>query len=209
MKKFLVLLLVLGLASAASAAVCSVVTTEHEDTNSNGLVDPSEIVWIKIVSTVPLDAYSFDLHVTGPGTLLDYGVDDLESYPQPKNRQGNNYGGNTWFIYEDTQSPAQPILPGTDYIIPNIGTLSDAYNSSTQGENFVAGDLVWALAIHCDGPGDVIVNLTPGVRGSTGYGDITYGDDDFGDITIHQVPEPMTLGLLGLGGLALLRRRRA
>jgi hypothetical protein len=27
-------------------------------------------------------------------------------------------------------------------------------------------------------------------------------------VTIHQTPEPMTIGLLGLGGLALLRRRR-
>ncbi len=36
-------------------------------------------------------------------------------------------------------------------------------------------------------------------------------DDElpFGDISVVVVPEPMTLSLLGLGGLALLRKRRA
>jgi len=31
---------------------------------------------------------------------------------------------------------------------------------------------------------------------------------DFGDLIIYQIPEPMTVALLGLGGLFLLRRRK-
>jgi hypothetical protein len=35
-----------------------------------------------------------------------------------------------------------------------------------------------------------------------------YGGFAPDDIAIHVIPEPMTIGLLGLGGLALLRRRK-
>jgi hypothetical protein len=35
-----------------------------------------------------------------------------------------------------------------------------------------------------------------------------YGGLTPDDIAIHVIPEPMTIGLLGLGGLALLRRRK-
>jgi hypothetical protein len=56
------------------------------------------------------------------------------------------------------------------------------------------GLLIDAIRFHCDGPYDVTIALV----------------DDDGNIqdtqVIHQVPEPMTLMLLGLGGLFLKRR---
>ena len=76
------------------------------------------------------------------------------------------------------------------------------------------------IAIHCEGPLDVQVTLdveqTASIYGvptiissETGF---AIGEDfgALGDqLTIYQVPEPMTMALLGLGGLALIRRRRA
>ncbi|HOK95856.1 MAG TPA: PEP-CTERM sorting domain-containing protein [Anaerohalosphaeraceae bacterium] len=62
----------------------------------------------------------------------------------------------------------------------------------------MTGMLIRDLLFHCDGPGDVTIVLV----------------DENGMIVDSQVihqPEPMTLGLLGLGGLSLVmsRKRRA
>ncbi len=58
------------------------------------------------------------------------------------------------------------------------------------------GMVVDLLDFHCTGPEDVILLL-----GSTP------GGSQFDTQVIHQVPEPMTIVLLGLGGLFLRRRR--
>lgn len=42
-----------------------------------------------------------------------------------------------------------------------------------------------------------------------GFGDVPFGDGDTYDIWFHVVPTPGTLALLGLGGLAAIRRRRS
>lgn len=207
MKRLLVLFLVMGLAAAAQAGVIDMVQGEHIDVNGNGEIDESDIILIKIVSTVPLDAYDFDVHVSGPGTLMEVdGGPGAVNVVFPLNRQDNFYGGNGLWLYKDTAG--NPIVADAEGVIPNIGQMSDAYNSTDPTQGFIPGDLVWGLAIHCDGPGDVIVDLTQG-PGATGKGDIRYGDNDYGDLIIEQVPEPMTLSLLGLGGLALIRRRRS
>jgi hypothetical protein len=56
-------------------------------------------------------------------------------------------------------------------------------------------------------PGDDILFSIRSRTMSTGSSWYTVGFDD--DMTIAVVPEPATLSLLALGGLALLRRRRA
>ena len=75
------------------------------------------------------------------------------------------------------------------------------------------------IAIHCTGPEPVQITLAPAADpgpfgrpvvncAGTGYAN---GIDEGalgGSLTIYQVPEPITMGLLSLGGLALLRRRR-
>jgi hypothetical protein len=207
MKKFLALMLILVMVSYASAGVINMEIKSIIPGEGSVLeVYPSDIVVIKIVTTVPLDAYDFDIHVTGPGTLMlwDGGPGELyQPYGQgvpvyaTKNRQNPTLGGasdvNQWF--------------GFSGIVNNsVAQLTDALTSV---DSFLPGDLCWGFAIHCDGEGDVIVDLTQGA-GTTGTaGGDSYGDADYGDLTIHQVPEPVTLSLLGLGGLALIRRRRA
>ena len=83
-------------------------------------------------------------------------------------------------------------------------------NAIARMANYIIGgvftnDLVWGLAIHCDGPGPVTVDLT--LNGQTKVDDQPITEADLGDLTIYQVPEPMTAALLALGGLLLLGRR--
>jgi hypothetical protein len=56
--------------------------------------------------------------------------------------------------------------------------------------------LVRETVFHCEGEGDVTLILV---------------DHETGEVVdtqvIHQVPEPMSLALLGLGGLVLFRKR--
>jgi hypothetical protein len=70
------------------------------------------------------------------------------------------------------------------------------YNSTPSGTVGPAEGPQFGVEFHCMGLGDVDVvlrDLAGGVAQA---------------ITIHQIPEPLTLSLLGLGGLGLLRRRR-
>ena len=52
--------------------------------------------------------------------------------------------------------------------------------------------------------------LTPGTAGSLGLNEyaITYPGDVGMALEVNVVPEPATMSLLALGGLAMLRRRR-
>jgi hypothetical protein len=59
------------------------------------------------------------------------------------------------------------------------------------GEQFTIG-------FHCLAVGDVVITL---------WGDAWDGAAAIDTLTIHQVPEPITIGLLGLGGLFLRRRK--
>jgi len=80
--------------------------------------------------------------------------------------------------------------------------------------------LMQGLMFHCDEPTDVTISLVAAGQGITrleydAYKNVIgqtviYAPGQVLDtILVHQIPEPMTMSLLGLGGLALLRRRRA
>jgi len=57
---------------------------------------------------------------------------------------------------------------------------------------------IFLIDLHCEGPGDVTVTLWDG---RVGY------EAPVDTLIIHQIPEPATIALLGLGGL-LLRRKK-
>jgi len=80
--------------------------------------------------------------------------------------------------------------------------------------------LMQGLMFHCEEISDVTISLVAAGQGITrleynankdviGQTVICQPGQVLDTIIVHQIPEPMTMSLLGLGGLALLRRRRA
>jgi len=106
-----------------------------------------------------------------------------------------------------------PTGPGTLDISQAVntvtGTIMDADWTDAVGDIFIdlglsgnpipnipQGDVVTGIVFHCDGPEGVslvVVGDASGVVHATAV--------------INQIPEPMTLGLLGIGGLFLRRRK--
>jgi len=220
MKKVLALLLVLGMASAASATIIDVVTVDIGLSGGRtGAIDnklmPSDIIGITIVlnynenpwgATYPsydgylLSMMDLDLHTTGLGTLDTSYDKNLNPYITFDDRFGATY----W--EQDVTGDFVHITgPG-----PVTGIQSQPGGAV----------LVWDIVFHCDGEelDPVILDLT--LAGTSQYSPLRamsggpYPDDwifmteaDLGDLVIYQVPEPMTIALLGLGGLFLRRRK--
>jgi hypothetical protein len=194
MKKLLVLMLVLGLTSIAGAAVGSntgkvvqlsvdgVVTDEYF-TEPGTELDESDTVTLDITLAdgYAMDAMELDLEVIGAATI---------SLPDPA----------TDIIVADFESWS---LVVDDVTAKGIGVMAGV----TFGQ--VSGLLVDHITFHCEGDGYVTVNLTiAGTNQIVAPEKRILTAADLGSIVIGQVPEPMTITLLGLGGLALLRRRK-
>lgn len=237
MKKVLALMLVLGMTSVVNAGIIDIVTVGegsmgHAGTSEDPLV-PSETIEIAIVLNhnpyagyptydgYVIDTMDLDLHVSGPATLEVPGVfnkggerigDDLEHHED-------------WDVWSQSGASDGTVEGYEPLIVGNsIGQLLGGSFGYILGSDPAGGpavpptQLVWNLILHCDGVGPVTLDLT--LMGSTHYWEysnpsgLPYGDDayategDLGDLVIHQIPEPMTIALLGLGGLFLRRRRK-
>lgn len=183
MKKLLVLMMVLGIASAANAALLLSV---------DGVVDPPDSeIEIKESDWVTIDIWG-DGATPGGDFFLGIGVEGPASL-DVANAQ-ILYTGNQKGIAEGYAAYAPYIGGGVNVPFYQV-TLFDLVPPE-QTQVPLEGTLVDGIRLHCDGVGEVTVILT----------------DLDGQIldtqVIHQiVPEPMTLGLLGLGGLFLRRRK--
>ena len=221
MKKLLVLLLVLGITGVASAEL--VPGTFKADpslpqgapgTIENPLRD-SDVVFIDIVG---YSNYGEAMGINSTGALR-------VSIDGPAEFVGNP----DYTYYEDFEF-RPGTFPNPDWLGGNEMVLEDPQNLTMFG--FLpsgafaflwgAGDeeviLFDHIGIHCLGQGDVIVTVQPATDSNPFGRPIVITPTSGGlqvdpqavgsSITIHQVPEPITMGLLSLGGLALLRRRR-
>jgi len=161
------------------------------DPTTDITIAPSEWVAMDICytaeSTWMLTSLSIDIVVDGAATL------DMSSLTEPTG---------AW-------DPLATLMienePGKNYTLQ--------YAIAPNGGVAGAGETVPVMALdhillHCDGQGQVAVTMTDTTATfetdwMTGVFSPAFG----GPVSITQVPEPMTVALLGLGSLFLLRRR--
>ena len=187
MKKLLILLMVFGMTSIAGAALQISVNGNLEPIDSQINLTPSQHAILDIWTDTTISS--------GVGELSGWAlvVDPI-------------YGSISGGIAVNTTAlePGAPIYQDAQGAgMPGIGTQQGVWGmiALSTVPTIPAGEVMYdEIDFHCETFGDAVINL--------------YGTDDWGtsylidSVIIHQIPEPMTMALLGLGGLGLLRRRR-
>jgi hypothetical protein len=183
MKNLLIVFTVLAMASVANAALfISVNGVENPpDTQINLL--PSEHVVIDVTGdgTTPANPTPW-LIVEGPGAVSG----GVVTYPGNATTITLYQLGDGSDIVEWLQSEGYNTLQA--YYIELIDQAGEPKP--------LTGKLVDGIDFHCVGLGDVLLSLVSADLGSV-----------YDTQVIHQIPEPITFALLGLGGLFLRRRK--
>ena len=185
MKNVLIVFTVLAMASVANAGFMISVNGVINPPASQINLKPSETAVIDIhgANNIIGDAATLWLSLQGPGLI---------NGNETTNRWANSTSANL--------SPADlaaviPILGDMGY--PGVRDIVSMDILDT-AEPFTApnGLLIDAIKLHCEGFGEVVLTLFNAADLS-----------QVGQVVIHQIPEPITLSLLGLGGLFLRRRK--
>ena len=174
MRKLLILMLVLGMASMANAALT--LTIGGVDAGTEYTLTPTDTIWIGVNTDTAVQFNAAVMINDDPCSLAG----------------GSWTGGNVIYIppaKPGSYNTFSPYSPGY-----GVGWYLAASSPSTV---LPLSGLIAEYEFHCDAAVyDVLINLL---------------DSDFttvlDTVTIHQIPEPMTLALLGVGAL-LLRRRK-
>jgi hypothetical protein len=188
MKKLLVLLLVFAMSSVAGAALQISVGGDLNPMDSEIYLTPSETIMLDIWSTIPIAS-------GGEGE----GMWALTAQTTDASISGGlaaiAHADWTLIIADDAIGAGVTDLPpGENGVMGGIFT----FGSDIPADTAIFDEIIF----HCEWmPNDVTVTLweLDAFQQVVGIWDT---------VVIHQVPEPMTIALLGLGGLFLLRRRR-
>lgn len=181
MKKFLVLLMVLGIATTASAALQLSINGDMDPRDSKYTIEPGDHlvlgIWTDSKFETVEEAYFALLAPTALATI-----------------SGGVPAEWTILIYDDAAGNGINVPPGDNGVFGYIATPPGAVFSA----NMLLIDLI---DFRCEDVGDAKITLYS-LDGETGD---LLGELD--SVIIHQIPEPMTMALLGLGGLFLRRRK--
>lgn len=185
MKKLLIFMLVLGLASFANAAMTLEISVDgdKDPVDSQIFLFPSETLELDIWTTADITA----------------GVGEGFWALTCETADGTISGGKSLFpqetgivIYDDAVGNGVPVPAGENGV---WGMIALATIDKVPAGSVIYDDIVF----HCEWyPNDVLVTLWE-TDGTSVW--------PLDTVTIHQIPEPTTMLLLGLGGL-LLRRRK-
>ena len=231
MKKLLAMFLVLGMASIANATILDLVVVSITDeqgqpTDRDGLTPetalaPSDYVLLGLrlnENPTPspggfpgygLTSFDLDVHVTGEASL------SLDIF--------TTFYGATGVAWDKSSAVTMgAVIQSSPQSIDQLTGVITA-PADVPGEVMILGG---GILFHCEGgdglnlvPVDLTLNgLTqyseyvnslgdpmPPVSMGGGWKDLTA--DQLGGLELYQIPEPITMALLGVGGL-LLRRRR-
>jgi hypothetical protein len=178
MKKLLAVLVVLSLATVANAGLVIGVNGVADAPDSSVILTQSDTAMISVVAVgVEFADAPAFLYISGPATL------DITNAI-------NNVTGAAVEIWTDFPQAGDQVF--LDFTLPAIGAVIALTPAAADG-----------ILLHCEGIGDVTLALYMDRTANVG-GTFQLMDTQ----VIHQIiPEPMTMGLLGLGGLFLRRRK--
>ncbi len=180
MKKSLVLALVVAVAGFASVSQAAI-SIGVAAADQKPSYSPSDVILLEVTSDVPLAALSFDLNSSHGGTANN---------PAIINPNFDNAFG----------APGTVVNAGGLLIQSVVGILAGVTDVPVAG-------LHWVVEYHVPQvPPSTEIQLFATNNQSA---DGTFSPVAIEGTVIHVIPEPMTMSLLGLGGLALARRRRA
>jgi len=196
MKKLLVVLMVLSIATVANAGLVIGVGGVNPADSEVTLL-PSQEAIISIIATQEMSPVTAYLFVT-------------------EGAMGTVSGGSVvWSDYSQSLGEfnlyQNPGVDDPDYVSAvqyyGFAGVTQTYFMNIVGATVPAlavdGTMVDGIVFHCAAPGDATIILGNVVD----YGAGGYMMQIIDTQVIHQIPEPMTLGLLGLGGLFLRRRK--
>jgi hypothetical protein len=182
MKKFLILMLVLGMASAANAML-KISVTPVGGANPQAML-PSDYLLLDIYTDTGLpldDARDYALIVATTCGTISGGV---------KRPLLGNFAAITYTAQENA------------YGVPE-GQDGGGFTSIAAGQAIPVGNVLFdEILFHCESDNGLTV-ITLGALDL----DWNWTGEIYDQVTVNQIPEPMTIMLLGLGGL-LLRRRK-
>jgi hypothetical protein len=185
MKKLLVLLILVGLTTMASAALQISVGGDPEPVDSEIWLLPSETIFLDVWTDATIDKDDADTWFNGWALVVDTTHGSI--VPGMVTAKFSGDAGYTIF----PNAVANGLYPG-----PEDGVGGTATPVDTTAD---PGDVLFdEIIFHCEDFIDATILLY------TTQDYVTYTLND--SVIIHQ-PEPMTVALLGLGGLFLRRRR--
>ena len=198
MKKLLVLCLVMAMGSASFGAMTGLVAIDPAtDMPLDRDVAPSEIIIIGVQSDVDIS-----------GLLIRKITDDATPMgtatpgPLTANFTVNRQDGSEWLVNA-----------GNVLFMREGGAAIGGSINPFGGTPVPANELLYSFEYHVpDVPPSTYITLAVGdvpPSASTWLPTGGANTEGFGTAVIHVIPEPMTLSLLALGGLGLIRRRRA